>query len=265
MATNINISVQGHDLVERSKQQQRDARTNRLTRESITQDAATNNDTLLRSQGSPSAAASSASSVIDSNDSAYIRVNRPAASRLPDNAFLVVTNLNYATPDPLNTHRVQIRSPGGGVNFLNGVLDSSMVDFMNRTYLFLPTNKTLEDFKRSVPYSYIYATLDTHYTPTPETQPRAVTFIKPMFNLRPFRPIRGTGYTVSLVNNLPVFQSPAGNVGAIMAGYLNSPTYYIAEWFTAFGDGPYPIVADNVQWGITNPELTYRYPPDYPL
>jgi hypothetical protein len=265
MATNININVEGRDLVERSKQQQRDARTNRLTRESITKDAAANNETLLRSQGSPSAAASPARGVIDTNDSAYIRVNRPAASRLPDNAFLVVTNLNYATPDSFNTHRVYITSPGGDVNVLNGVLDSSMVDFMNRTYLFLPLNKTLEDFKRSVPYSYIYATLDTHYTPTPETQPRAVTFIEPMFTLRPFRPTRETRYTISLVNNIQPFESPAGNVGAIMAGYLNTPTYYIAEWFTGFGDGPYPIVADNVQWGITNPDLTSRYPPDYPL
>lgn len=265
MATNINISVAGHDLVERSKQQQRDARTNRLTLESITKDATTNKDTLLRTQDGTSTAASSASSVIDSNDSPYIRVNRPAASRLPDNAFLVVTNLNYAIFDPLNTHRVHITSPGGEVTVLSGVLDSSMVDFMNRTYLFLPINKTLEDFERSVPYSYIYTTLDTHYTPTPETQPRAVTFIEPMLSLRPFRPTRNTGYTIALVNNLPVFQSPAGNVGAIMAGYLNSPTYYIAEWFTDFGNGPYPIVADNVQWGATNPSLSYLYPPDYPM
>jgi hypothetical protein len=266
MATNINISVAGHDLVERSKQQQRDARTNRLTLESITKDATTNSDSLLRDQGNTSAATSLTRDVIDSNDSPYIRVNRPAASRAPDSAFLLVTNLNYVAPDPLNQHRVRITSPSGEITVLAGVLDSSMVDFMNRTYLFLPLGKTLEDFKRSVPYSYIYATLDLNFTPYPEDRPRAVTFIEPMRTLRPVRPVRNTKYTIELVEIVPRLGTVSGNVGAVMAGYLNTPTYYISDWFTyEREDSIDPIVANNVQWGVTNPALAYRYPPGYPL
>lgn len=266
MSTNINISVEGQDLVERSKQQQRDARTNRLTLESITKDATTNRDTLTRDQGSLAAATTPTSTPVDSNDSAYIRTTRPTASRAPDSAFLLVTNLSTADPDPLNQHRVRITSPSGEVTVLSGVLDSSMTNFINRTHLFLPLGKTLEDFKRSVPYPYIYANLDLEYTPYPETIPRAITFIEPMRTLRPFRPERNTKYTIELVNTVFRLQGFAGNFGAIMAGYLNTPTYYLSDWFTVDSEyGIDPIIANNVQWGVTNQALAYQYPPGYPL
>jgi hypothetical protein len=261
MATNININVEGRDLVERAKQQQRDARTNRLTRESITTDAATNRETLL---GEPTTAAQvlAPTRSIDTDTDPYIRVSRPAATRIPNNAFLVVTNLNYVYPDDANTHRVYITDPSGRVNALPGLLDSSMVDFMNRTYLFLSRGKTLADFKRSVPYDDIFTTLDTYYTPTPEESPRAVNFIEPMLALSPFRPAKSTAYTVSLTGDR---QSFTGNSGAVMAGYLNTRTYYIDEWFTSFEGGFQPIRVDGVQWGVTNTALTSRYPPGYPL
>lgn len=259
MATNINISIAGRNLIERSKQQQRDARTTNLTTTSLTEDATKNRETILRDV--PTATVLAPSRVIDTDTSPYVRVNRPVATRRLDEAFLVVTNLNYVFADPFNKHTVHITDPNGSVFVLNGVLDSSMLDFMNRTYLFLPVNKTLEDFRRSVPYPYIFETLDTYYTPTPEEQPRAVTFIEPMFRLRPFRPARNTPYTVSLVS---VVLSGTGNSGAVMAGYLNSPTYYIEEWFTGFGGSGEPIIANNVRWGVTNPDRLYLYPPDYP-
>lgn len=258
MATNISISVAGRNLIERSKQQQRDARTANLTTTSLTADAEKNRETILRD--APDTAALAPSRVIDTDTAPYVRVNRPTATRGLDNAFLLVTNLNYVFADPNNKHTVHITDPSGSVFVLSGLLDSSMLDFMNRTYLFLPINKTLDDFKRSVPYQYIFATLDTHYTPSPEERPRAVTFIEPMFRLRPFKPIKNTPYTISLVSTV---LSGTGNFGAVMAGYLNSPKYYIEEWFTGFGGGE-PIIANNVRWGITNQDRIDLYPSNYP-
>lgn len=263
MATNLKISVAGNGLVERSKQQQRDARAGRLTREAITKDAESNREEILRATAATPelSRALTTARPIDTETAPFLRVNRPAATRIPDNAFLVVTNLNFVYPDLSNTHRVYITDPSGNVSTLSGLLDSSMVDFMNRTYLFLPRGRTLDDFKRSIPYSYIFATLDTHYTPTPEERPRAVTFIEPIFSLTPFRPARGTPYTIALTGDVP---SLTGNAGAVMAGYFNEPTYYIAEWLTGW-DYYDPIITYNIRWGATNYDLDYLYPPDYPL
>lgn len=256
MSTNIRLTIAGRNLLQRSKQQQRDARATHLTTTTLTDDAARNRESILRE--TPTATVLTPSRVIDTETPPYIRVNRPTASRGVDDAFLVVTNLNYIFADPYNTHVVRITDPSGSTYTLTGVLNSSMVDFKNRTYLFLPRNKTLTDFQNSAPYAYIYETLDTHYKPLPEEFFPTVNFIEPIFRLQPFRPTRSAEYTISLISAVI---SSTGNFGAVMAGYMKSPTYYIAEWSTG---GPTPIVVNNIRWGTTNQDLIDLYPPNYP-
>jgi hypothetical protein len=273
MATNLNVSVTGHGLVERSKQQQRDARTGRLTREAITRDAETNREEILRATASQPALsrALAPSRPIDTETAPYLRSNRPAASRLPDDAFLVVTNFNHAFVDNLNRRRVRVEDTAGNVTMLRGLLDFSMQNFRNRTYLFLPQNKTLDDFESSIPYRDIYTLLDTRHTPksddipplpdyNPENVPGIVHFIKPTLRLKPFRPNDRNRYTVSLVSD---FSSSTGNSGGIMAGYFGRRTFYYAAWFTLEYTNT-PIQVDNVRWGYTNPATIELYPPGYP-
>lgn len=90
MATNLNVSVTGHGLVERSKQQQRDARTGRLTREAITRDAETNREEIL------SALAPARSG--NTETAPYIRTNRPVATRVPFQADYCVITYGFQSP-----------------------------------------------------------------------------------------------------------------------------------------------------------------------
>lgn len=110
MATNINISVAGHDLVERSKQQQRDARTNRLTLESITKDATTNRDTLPKEPAADAQALAPARSV-NTETEPYFRVNRPAATRVLVKADYYVITYGFESPGRDLDTRTQLVFP----------------------------------------------------------------------------------------------------------------------------------------------------------
>jgi hypothetical protein len=100
MATNLNVSVTGHGLVERSKQQQRDARTGRLTREAITRDAETNREEILRDTASQPALsrALAPSRPIDTETAPYLRSNRPAGTRIPLQADYYVITYGFERP-----------------------------------------------------------------------------------------------------------------------------------------------------------------------
>jgi hypothetical protein len=264
MSTNINITVQHQMLIERSKRQQKNARTGRLTEEVIKTDAEKNRDRLIREAAEPKVSAlfSAPNRPIDTETAPYIRPNRPAATRIPDNAFLVVTNLNASGDDIFNDFLVYLRTQSGATSLLNGVLEFEKFDFRNKTYLFLPRGKRVADFRRSVPFSYIDTILDILFTPVPEGIPRPVNYVEPTYTLSPFRPDRGTAYTITLERSGGgVGNSPSGtlNYGGLMAGYLNSPTFYYDRWFTLPSE--YPTVS-NVQWGQTNPAIVY--PSDYP-
>jgi hypothetical protein len=110
MATNININLEGRDLVERAKQQQRDARTNRLTREAITTDAATNRETLL---GEPTAASQvlAPTRSVNTDTEPYIRVNRPAATRVLVKADYYVITYGFESPGRDLDTRTQLVFP----------------------------------------------------------------------------------------------------------------------------------------------------------
>jgi hypothetical protein len=110
MATNINISVAGHDLVERSRQQQRDARTNRLTLESVTKDATTNRETLLKQPtADPQILAPIRS--INTETEPYFRVNRPAATRVLIKADYYVITYGFESPGRDLDTRTQLVFP----------------------------------------------------------------------------------------------------------------------------------------------------------
>ena len=264
MTTNINISVQGRDLVERSKQQQRDARTKRLTIDSLTEEAEKNRNRILREV--PTADTAAQPRAIDTDTAPYVRSNRPSASRMADEAFLLVTVLNLDAETTYQRYPVSITGPDGVSYLLEGIPRADGFLNRDRTYLYLPRNRTVEAFRRSAPYPYIYQTLDTYYSGGPvnpgtnEPVFYGVEFMEPVFRLHPFKPRRNTPYTLTLAGiviggNTPDFLSS----GVIIAGYLNSPRYYMDAWFLYNS-----ITLNDVRWGMTNQNLIDFYPSDYP-
>lgn len=264
MTTNINISVQGHDLVERSKQQQRDARTKRLTTDSLTDEAEKNRSRILREV--PTADTAAQPRATDTDTAPYVRSNRPSASRMADEAFLLVTVINIDDATTYQQYPVEITGPDGVTYLLDGVPYAEGFLNRDRTFLYLPRNRTLEAFRRSTPYPYLYQTLFDYYAGGPvdpgtnEPVFYGVEFVEPVFRLHPFKPRRTTAYTMTLAGtviggNSPNYQSN----GVVMAGYLNSPRYYMDTW--SFGN---TIVLNDVRWGTTNQNLLYFYPTDYP-
>ena len=259
MATNINISVHGHDLVERSKQQQRDARTKRLTTASLTEEAEKNRNRILREV--PTADTAAQLRAIDTDTAPFIRSNRPSASRMPDTAFLLVTVQNLDATTTFQSYTVRLTDPNGvtytlvGKPYANGFLNR------DRTFLFLPRNRTVYDFERSTPYKYIYQTLLDSYSGGPidpdtgEPVNYGVEFVEPVFTLYPFKPERSVPYLLDLSFPEPGLLS----AGVFMAGYLRLPTYYMDLWL-----GSSPIISPDVIWGTTNQSILDFYPSDYP-
>ena len=266
MTTNINISVQGRDLVERSKQQQRDARTKRLTTDSLTEEAEKNRSKILREVPTTDTAAQPRA--IDTDTAPYVRSNRPSASRMADEAFLLVTVLNLDTETTYQQYTVGITGSDDVSYLLNGVPYAEGFLNRDRTFLYLPRNRTVEAFRRSAPYPYIYQTLDTYYSGGPvdpgtnEPVFYGVEFMEPVFRLHPFKPRRTVPYTVTLNETSIVIGGNAQDFlssGVIIAGYLNSPTYYMDTWFLYNS-----ITLNDVMWGMTNQNLIDFYPSDYP-
>ena len=86
--------------------------------------------------------------------------------------------------------------------------------------------------------------------------------MEPVFRLHPFKPRRTVPYTVTLNETSIVIGGNAQDFlssGVIIAGYLNSPTYYMDTWFLYNS-----ITLNDVMWGMTNQNLIDFYPSDYP-
>jgi hypothetical protein len=276
MATNLSVSVTGHGLVERSKQQQRDARTGRLTREAITRDAETNREEILRDTASQPALsrALAPSRPIDTETAPYLRSNRPAASRLPDKAFMLVVYKNIEFTR-LYSFRVRLTDSKDRSTVLNGELTFFDPNATNKTYLFLPQGRRLSHFRRSRPFPAINGT--TLMNPTFNSINEAVgslgrriDYVEPPYSLRPFKPDPSETYTVTL-QPMGISENPLllGS-GGVITGYFDKPTYSVNIW--NFYDGAIefnPVnIARGVRWGVTTDAIHLGvgdyYPPGYP-
>ena len=240
MSTQINVTVDSGGLRQRDKQQRHALRLGKLESDNQRKVEAKAKQEREAAQPPPDA-------VYGVPFATPSKREEPAAFRQGVGpAFLLICNVNTAKDDIF-----EIRVRRNDQEAVLQKLADFSVDDEKTTYLYLQSGSTYQQYQSKKPYDVLQKHLDDMQKGTPPY------YVEPMGLLAGQKPQKGAEYEIAFINKQ---NNNNGNYGYLMAGYINTATYWFGEWD---GNSGADIIVSGVKWGETNEDMIDRYPSEY--